>query len=266
MKRISPRIAPHGPVLLVAAALIAIAQPAIAQTEPSPPKRTATLSYELQDYRGGDWSDWTSVTATTSLHVTGLTANALLFRAERFANSDVGGGVDVYAPLWSRAYGNARVLVTPDAAVVPQVDASGELYQALGDAWEVSAGYRHMRFSDNGVNIATVSAARYFPGWYAQGRVSVVPDAGRTGVSYTGVIRRQSVAERFIEFRGGTGGEVVTVATGQTELRDVRFVLLRAENRTLFSPTVGAMAGSGWQRFDGIPDRLDLSAGIIITF
>lgn len=199
--------------------------------------------------------------------VSRVNTTASVFRTERFGQADVGGGVDLYAVTWPGAYVNTRLIVAPGASAVARADASAELYQVVGGDWELSAGYRRLQFPEHGVDVATVSAARYFGGWYTQARTTMVPDGEQVAIAVSGVLRRQRIAERFVEVRAGGGEELVTIARGPvTTLRQMGFAVVRAQDRTLFSPSLGATALAGWQRFEGIPDRMDLSVGVIVTF
>lgn len=80
--------------------------------------------------------------------------------------------------------------VSDSARLYPDYRVSFDLYQAVGNGFEISGGFRHLAFDDAAtLYLATVS--KYAGNWMLTGKASVLPDdrAGNSW-SYQGLARR----------------------------------------------------------------------------
>lgn len=180
--------------------------------------------------------------------------------ASRFALWDQQAALDAYPKLWRHAYGNLRVAVAPGARVLPRSDITGEIYQAVGRAWEISASYRRMNYPDRGVNLWGVSVARYMPHWYVVARATAVPLSGRLGGGAWLTVRRYlATTDDYVDLVGGSGSEVVTLGAGSTVVNHSQFFAGRLQQS--LSHRLALTAGGTWTSQQGLPTRSGLTLG-----
>jgi YaiO family outer membrane protein len=105
-------------------------------------------------------------------------------RAHRFGLSDAAWALDGYVDLWRGAYANLRYQRGPATRLFPANAGRAEVYQSLGNGWEVSASDDVLGFAGR-VNIYGMTVARYTGDWYLQWRhQSIVSQGG--GGSHSG--------------------------------------------------------------------------------
>lgn len=224
----------------------------------------AGIGYVYERYRDdrAAWKDWHTLSAIARRRFEGGALVVEAIRAERFGRRDGAAAVDAYADLWGGAYGNLRLQVASDAEVLPDLDGSAELFQALSDGWEGSVAARLMRFAEQDVGIASAGIGRYLPGWYLRGRGSIVRSAGTTAGA-AAVLARRFLADpdAFVEVGGSLGEEAVTLAAGPTvELRSMGSVVARAQ---LFPGRHwGLVLGLGYQDAEAVPGRGAVELGV----
>lgn len=213
------------------AALVAIFAPAtaFAQAESSPRGWEARLEYEYLSV--AERRDWTTVTVGAERSFSGLILELQGRRVDRFGRTDRTADVGAYVDLWEGGYTHVYSRLTPEAEVVPSVDAGAEFYQGLGGSWVPSVSIRRMDFGQVDVALFGIALAKYLPGWYLRPRVQYVTRAEEEGVVGSFQARRYlGSPNSYLELQVGGGRNVVTVADGpQTEVRESQFgtLLLR---------------------------------------
>jgi YaiO family outer membrane protein len=101
-------------------------------------------------------------------------------RAHRFGEQDAAWALDGYVDLWKGAYANLRYQHSPAARLFPGNAGRAELYQGLGNGWELSASDDVLGFASR-VNIYGVTLGRYTSNFYLQWRHQAIVSAGSHG-------------------------------------------------------------------------------------
>jgi YaiO family outer membrane protein len=227
------------------------------------PRWRAGLNYGFEAFTR-DRATWQAASAQLGRRFAHGTLIGELITATRFDLTDRGAALDGYQTLWRRSYGNLRVQVVPDSKVLPRLDVSAEVYQALAGAFEVSAAYRRMQFTHDRANLFSAGLGKYTGNWYLRARTTIVPKSGTTGVSGSLAVRRYlASADDFLDVQVGLGQELITVGSGPNgpdiQVRANRFVALRIQK--FVTPAIGVSVGATYNGTDGFPDRRGLSAG-----
>lgn len=222
-----------------------------------------------REFIGSDlpqWTDWIQNQAVIVRDFTGGAIGGELFQVERFGLKDHGIALDMYKDLWRGSYGNLRLRATSDADVLPKLDVRLEVFQAAASGWEVSGSYWRMDFVENDVDIFGAGLAKYYRNWYFRGVTTMSTLAGGSAFSFSGMARRFLDPPReYLEISTGVGREVVVLGPGPTvDVRNTRF--LQGRIQRFFNSWWGLSAGLTYNRFEGAPERIGLSFGLITRF
>lgn len=127
--------------------------------------------------------------------------------ADRFNTRDNAWALDAYASLWSRAYANVRYQYGPDGGLFPDHAWRAELFQGVGQGWEVSGSYDHLQFDGSDTDMYGVGVGRYVGNYYLRYRALYVPGVGSGSLSHRGVVRYyySGDADDYIELNASTG-------------------------------------------------------------
>jgi YaiO family outer membrane protein len=111
-------------------------------------------------------------------------------QADRFGLTDQQVDIEFYPAFRAGTYAFVGVGIGADQVLYPEYRVSFDLYQSLGQGFEVSAGYRRLQFAA-ATDIYLATLTKYAGNWMITGKVFVVPDE-RLGDSwsYHGVVRR----------------------------------------------------------------------------
>jgi YaiO family outer membrane protein len=111
-------------------------------------------------------------------------------QADRFGLSDQQLEVEFYPKFRAGTYAFIGVGVSGDEVLYPEHRLSFDLYQALGNGFEVSGGYRRLQFGE-ATDIYLATLTKYAGNWMLTGKAFLVPDQ-RLGDSwsYHAVVRR----------------------------------------------------------------------------
>lgn len=153
-----------------------------------PPFVTASLLYEHAEF-DVDLEPWQYVTGEVQHHGDRLTSLVRATAARRFGERGVQVGADLYPRFGDTGYGWFGAAHST-ARIFPSWRVGAELFRNVGDAFEVSAGARYMRFDTVSVGILTGSVGRYIPHWYLSIRPTVVPRGGDLLTSGDVLVRR----------------------------------------------------------------------------
>lgn len=126
--------------------------------------------------------------------------------ADRFNQRDSAWALDGYASLWSRAYANLRYQQGPDDGILPQQAWRAELFQGVGQGWELSASIDHLRF-DTSKEFYGVGVGRYVGNWYLRYKLQHVPGVSSGSWSHRLVVRNyyNGNADDYLEVSGSNG-------------------------------------------------------------
>jgi YaiO family outer membrane protein len=213
-----------------------------------------------------EWSDWTQSSVVLLRAHPGGSLGGEVFRVRRFGQKDWGFVLDGYQQLWSRAYGNLRMRVTPGADLLPNFDLRLEVFQASEGGWEVSGSCWWMGFPEDDVHVAGVGLAKYSGAWYLREVTTVTTMGGTSSFSTSAFARRFfDPPWEYLEVAGGVGQGLVVVSPGPVvDLRSTRF--LQGRFQRFLYPHWGISAGVSYHRFEGSPARRGLSLGMITRF
>lgn len=190
---------------LVSLSLSLVAAPAAAQQ--APPRRSmAGVELGRTTFEGA-MDPWSLASVWVGRRLAPGPLFARANYAERFGAAGMQGELEAYPRLSRRAYAYLN-LGYSEAAVFPRWRSGAELYVNLPRAWELSAGYRQLRFEDDDVTLLTGTVARYVGNYW----ISLRPFA-RVGASSAGEGREVSgtvTARRYFadprEFVGASAG------------------------------------------------------------
>lgn len=127
-------------------------------------------------------------------------------RADHFNRSSNAWALDGYASLWARAYANLRYQHGPRGGLMANQAWRAELFQGVGNGWELSASIDHLRFSSD-TEFYGVGVGRYVGNWYVRYKLQHVPGVSSGSWSQRAVVRNyyRGNADDYLEVSGGHG-------------------------------------------------------------
>ena len=203
----------------------------------------------------GGRADWTDAELSLRHRFARGSLALETLRAHRFEQTDTAWALDGYASLWSRAYGNARYQRGPGDGILPRDAWRLELFQGVGQGWELSASIDHLRF-DADTEFYGIGVGRYVGNWYARYKLQHVPGAGPGSWSHRVVVRNyhRGDADDYVEFSAGNGRSTDLDRNGGL-VRDSHFALGAAWMH-YFHPQWGFKLGAGYaDDADGYDER-----------
>ncbi len=120
---------------------------------------------------GGNWTD-SVLNLRRKWGIGSLGFEAL--ESRRFGLTDRAYALDGYAQLLPRTTLNLRLQLADSARLFPRNRWRAELFQGLGQGWELSAGYDRLGFATP-VELLSVGVGRYTGPWYVRLRYQHVP-------------------------------------------------------------------------------------------
>jgi YaiO family outer membrane protein len=223
----------------------------------------ARVSAGLSDF-SPDRGTWRDYSAIVRHYWRRMSLGVEYLRAERFDQHDEAIAVDSYVDLWQRSYANLRYQYSPNASLYPDNSYRIELFQGVGQGWEVSASYDHMNFGNNGVALYGVGLGKYTGDWYLRWKTLFIPSAARSSLSHR-VLARYYYAgngDDYVELNGGFshGGEFIpgTTIVDTTTSRSVGAAL-----QTYVRPRWGFTLSAGYDTDKDSSVERSLSAGIL---
>lgn len=127
--------------------------------------------------------------------------------ARRFGQRDAAWALDGYVDLWSRAYANLRYQHAPTPDLFPDRSWRVELFQGVGQGWELSASYDRLDFGGSPTELYGLGVGRYVGNFYLRGRALYVPDVDSHSLSVKGLLRYYYAGngDEYVEVTGGSG-------------------------------------------------------------
>jgi YaiO family outer membrane protein len=128
-----------------------------------------------------------------------------MLRGHRFDTHDTAWALDGYVTLWDRAYANLRYQRGPSGDLFPEHAWRGELFQGVGQGWELSGSYDHLQFDGSDTDMYGVGVGRYVGNFYARYRALYVSGSGN--LSHRGQLRYYYAgnADDYFEVSAGYG-------------------------------------------------------------
>jgi YaiO family outer membrane protein len=143
---------------------------------------------------------------------------------DRFDKTDTAWALDSYVDLWRRAYANLRYQHGPDHTLFPETAWRAELFQGVGEGWELSAGFDQLLFNSNTVDIYSVGVGKYVGAWYLRWKHLFTHSntSDGNGDQLLGRWYWAGDADSYLELRGGIGRSTQELAgvPGATTARD----------------------------------------------
>ena len=124
--------------------------------------REVSIGFETEELPGDDWRQWHA-----ALKVGPVIGRVM--HADRGRASDELFELEAYPRLAPKTYAYVAGAMSSDSILYPEWRVGAELYHGFGDAWEASAGYRHLAFDDD-VDLFTASLGKYIGNWLLIGR------------------------------------------------------------------------------------------------
>lgn len=124
----------------------------------------------------------------------------------RSGQSDRAWALDAYPRLWDAAYANVRVQQAPQSLLYPGTSWRAEIYQGVGQGWELAASHDELRF-DTPVQIQGVAVGKYWGNFYVRWRHQEVRSKGSSGQGERFMVRYyyQGDADHFLEATASSG-------------------------------------------------------------
>lgn len=184
-----------------------------------------------------------------------------MLHADHFGSSDVAWALDGYLPLWTRAYANLRYQQGPSEGTLPHQAWRAEVFQGVGDGWELSASVDHLRFSGD-TEFYGIGVGRYVGNWYGRYKLQHVPGIGSGSLSHRVLLRNyyHGDADDYWEVSASSGRSTDMDRFG-TVVRDSNAAFGVAWMHYV-SPRWGIKLGAGYANEDGGRNERRLSLSI----
>ncbi|MFO7846660.1 MAG: YaiO family outer membrane beta-barrel protein [Balneolaceae bacterium] len=175
----------------------------VSATQRSEPN-SITLSY-THDRFDQIFDPWNTGYVQLSRQTPYGSALARVNMGSRFETTGYQPQIDFYPSLVDGMYGYLNAGYS-NSSIFPQYRFGAELFKSLPRAFEVSAGFRHLRFSESNVTILTGSLTKYIGNYLFTARPYVTPNDLGVSSSLTLIARKYfSTADNYITMRGGFG-------------------------------------------------------------
>ncbi|GAB3344649.1 YaiO family outer membrane beta-barrel protein [Lysobacter tyrosinilyticus] len=181
-----------------------------------------------------------------------------MLRAHRFGEHDTAWALDGYASLWERAYANVRYQRGPDDGLFPNNAWRVELFQGVGQGWELSGSYDHLEFDGSDTDMYGVGVGRYWGDFYARYRALHVPGVGSGSLNHRGQLRWYYAgnADDYFEASISHGRSHELDTTGFDRVVDSSHSSYSVSYVKFFAPQWGVKLGAGFANdVDGFDER-----------
>lgn len=122
----------------------------------------------------------------------------------RFATNGLQAEIDFYPSIAEGWYGYISAGFS-GSFIFPEVRGGAELYKILPRSFEISAGVRYLRYSNN-IWIYTGTITKYYGNWLFTARPFITPNSVGVSRSLNLIVRRYfSGADNYVSVRGGFG-------------------------------------------------------------
>ncbi len=221
---------------------------------------------EVMEGRRPGWPDGSEQRGWVQGRGRGGAVGMELFRVVRFHQTDAGVVLEGYRDLWRGGYGHLRLRVTPQAEVLPRYDVRGEVFQGVGEGWEMAASGWRMELPGPNVTVLGVGVGRYLADWYVRALTHLGRLAGKGTVSFSGRARRYlGASQEYWEVVAGVGEEPAVLGPGPSvAVRRTRF--FAAGFQRFPSAWWGLSLHGSYQSIEGTPARWIWQLGGLARF
>ncbi len=188
------------------------------------------------------------------------------FTISRFDVRDAGLVLEESRELGRGAYLAGRLQLAPGASITARSDASLNLYQAIGEGWELVPAFRLMSYTDQRVRVLGMGAGRYVGLWFAGARVSQAHEDGQNAYTTSLQLRRYEAdaSPNFLDATVSRGREVVVRGPSSVSLDKTSSFAIRGQR--LVSRSVGFSLGFTYDRLESLPDRRGVSVSTFLRW
>ncbi len=190
--------------------------------------------------------------------------------ADRFGNTGLQFEVDAYPSLGPGTYMYLNAGYSPYDKLFPTFRAGLEVFQKLPSAWEASAGFRLLNFTENDLLILTGSISKYYRQYYFSFRpfftfASNTPSSQ----SYFFTVRRYfSSPDHHLSITAGTGFSADDDALIGAEVYNLESNKVMLWYQQKATPQLIIRAGAGYQYYKGgvWGNKYTVEAGVAYLF
>ena len=227
---------------------------------------SASLGYSFSHF-SPDRDKWNEYSTSVRRYWERGSLAAEYLKANRFALTDTAVALDAYLDLWSRAYANVRYQYSSDAVLYPDHAYRVEVFQGVGQGWELSGSYDRMNFTNTNVNMYGIGLGKYTGNWYYRWRTLFIPSTAKSGVSHRAIARYyfSGDADDYVELNGGfsRGGEL----RSQSQIVDItKSWTVGAAVRKYFSPRWGVKLAADYSDEQTTNSFVERSVSISLLF
>jgi len=216
------------------------------------PDATIAAGYTWAASASAGWTDpgngprWNDQTLSLRHYTPRGSLGFETLRAHRFGEQDYAWALDAYVDLWKGAYANLRYQRGPASRLFPANAGRAELYQGLGNGWEVSVSDDVLGFAGR-VNIYGATLAKYTGDFYLQWRHQNIVSAGShgSGERLLGRWYYLGDADSYAELsiNSGRSDDPLSLVGGQTRSGGGGFAWVR-----YWTPRWGTRVGGSFSR------------------
>ena len=208
---------------------------------------SASLSTSLTEFTHHARSDWSDETLSLRRHFERGSLAAEFLNARRFSTNDQAWALDGYVDLWNRAYANLRYQYGPEASLFPGRSWRAELFQGVGQGWELSGSYDRLDFTGSNVDMYGIGVGKYVGNYYLRERHLYVHTNDSNGNSDQLLVRYYYAGDgdNYVEVRAGAGYSNQIFA-GNPEPSTTRSSSVSLAFVKYLSPRWGIKLGANW--------------------
>jgi YaiO family outer membrane protein len=197
------------------------------------PEAVIPTSFLWSASLGASWTafsperqDWTDYSLSVRRHFEQGSLAFELLDTQRFGSSDQAWALDGYRDLWNRAYVNLRYQQGPQASLFPKNAYYAELFQGVGQGWELSGSYGRLEFSSSNVDMYGIGIGKYVGNYYIRLRHTYIPSNGSVSNS-------NRLLARYYYAGDGDNYIEATVSAGTSSSDEKSGVNLRTKSSAL---------------------------------
>ena len=220
------------------------------------PEASVPAGFKWQAQLNGTWTDfspstrdsWTDYFVSLRRYFERGSLAAELLQAEHFGYVDRAWALDAYVDLWAHAYMNLRYQQNPEGPVIPEQAYRIELFQGVGNGWELSASYDRLEFRSTDVDLYGIGLGKYVGPFYLRARHLFTESTTSSGNSeqFLGRWYYAGNADDYAELRFGFGSGTQEVAGSPGVTTDKRSSSVSAAVVRYFTPHWGIKLGAGY--------------------
>jgi YaiO family outer membrane protein len=158
----------------------------------------------------------------------------------RFGTHDRAWALDGYVDTWARAYANLRYQHAPGSDLFPGRAWRAELFQGVGEGWELSASVDSLRFDSSSTELYGLGVGRYVGNFYLRARSRYSTSSHDFG--HHGLVRYYYAgnADEYVEVSAGNSRSEDRIGGGNEGSTSLGLAFVRH-----FTPALGMKLAAG---------------------